>query len=129
MKILFLDDSMYRWDSFKKRIGNHDVKWASFYDEGVRLVCEEKNYDMIFLDHDLSEASFDAPTGYDFVKYMVANNIQAKYIVCHSMNPNGRSNMASYLKNAGYNVKEVNSAWLFSPDTILDMYFNYNEQI
>lgn len=123
MKILFLDDSMARWDTFRTKIDGHEVKWASFYDEGVRLVCEHKDFDMIMLDHDLSDADYNAPTGYDFVKYMVDNNIKARYVVCHSMNPSGRANMCAYLKNNGYNVCEVHFAWTLTPTSIVSKHF------
>jgi len=124
MRILFLDDSMARWEIFKKNSSGHTVKWASFYNEAVRLVNDEDSFDLIYLDHDLADADFDAPTGYTFAKYMIDNNIKAKYVICHSMNPVGRRNMFNILKNSGYEVVEVDHAWTHEPAQVMCAAFN-----
>lgn len=107
MKILFLDDCPHRWEKFKKLNPNVDATWAANYDEAVELVGKN-NYDIAYLDHDLD---FYQPTGLDFVKYLINNNIKIDKLICHSMNPAGRENMTSRLHGNGYSVINMPWAW------------------
>ena len=107
MKILFLDDCPYRWKKFKDVNPEADADWAPSFDEGVRLI-KENNYDMAYLDHDLD---FYAPTGKDFVDYIVNHKITISKLVCHSMNYSGRHSMTSALDDNHYHAINCPFAW------------------
>lgn len=76
------------------------------YDEAVKTISEIRDSGKIFLDldHDLG---FDnnndrAPTGYDFCKYIVQEDIKICGFHIHSMNPVGAANMRQLLSHYGY---------------------------
>lgn len=63
-----------------------------YYSPSVDLICD--------LDHDLG----NDPTGYDFCKYLIENEITGKFHI-HSMNPVGVENMRQLLTHYGW--KEI----------------------
>ncbi|MCZ8515330.1 cell division protein FtsJ [Paenibacillus filicis] len=59
----------------------------------IELISSKK-LDTLSLDHDLG---FGKPSGYEVVKFMIANKIYAKKIIIHSANPFGRLRMFNLL--------------------------------
>ncbi|MEK8132942.1 cyclic-phosphate processing receiver domain-containing protein [Paenibacillus filicis] len=70
--------------------------------ESCMELIRSKKLDTLSLDHDLG---FGKPSGYELVKFMVANNIYAKKIIIHSANPFGRLRMFKLLQK--HKPKEV----------------------
>lgn len=54
----------------------------------------------ISFDHDLGGEK----TGYDFAKYIVANDIHIEGFECHSFNPVGRKNIEDLMTHYGYQL-------------------------
>lgn len=79
-----------------------DDSWvvAKSYDEALQIIAKKGFPTEVSLDHDLG---FNIPTGYDFVKWLVDqdinNNILPEDFIwfIHSANPCGAENMHSYL--------------------------------
>ncbi|MBQ2177028.1 MAG: hypothetical protein II453_18915 [Alphaproteobacteria bacterium] len=74
-----------------------------YYTPNVNLIVDldhDLGYDGLDLDHDHSHD----PTGYDFCKYLVENEITGQFHI-HSMNPSGSENMRQLLNHYGW--KEI----------------------
>ena len=95
MKVLYIDD--IRFPEYFHQIGA-EITVARTYDEAIQYLGDE--YDIISLDHDLSEEK----TGYDIAKYIVENQIKVGSITVHSANPVGRFNINQLLTHYGYKV-------------------------
>jgi len=106
-RILFLDDNKYRHKTMKSYL-LHDEAYT--VEDAVSLL-QKKQYDAVFLDHDLGGeemvSSDREDTGMSVAKFMVENKIETKLVVVHSNNPGGAANMASLLRSAGYNVVQT----------------------
>jgi len=121
MRILVVDDDQSRHDFFRKTYnGMNEIIVQSYdYDNAIlELSSTPTSFDLMFLDHDLSESStlcdphntFEK-TGSDIADY-IAREIDPKdcvgmTIYCHSMNPRGRVNMVQILIKAGFSVIDV----------------------
>lgn len=117
MRILFLDDDRNRHSLFTNKLDNIGAKDISLhhafdYNSFVELVSKN-NYDMVFLDHDLSyEAvmcdpnNIEEKTGTDVAKWICENKKpnELNEIVIHSLNPVGSKNMVSILFEYGFSV-------------------------
>ena len=106
MKILILEDNPIRIEKFRKLFKNQEVDF-SFIVEDAKAACLSNNYSVLWLDHDLEgkiwEDSTKENTGYQFVKWMVDNNLQKNALIyIHSMNPIGANRMLNYLKDNDY---------------------------
>lgn len=93
---LFLDDERDPPNDGK------DWKVARTFDEACWIVTWNPIVSYISFDHDLG----DSATGYDFVKWLVAQVIDGEVtfsadfsFYVHSQNPVGRKNIESYLKS------------------------------
>lgn len=106
MKILILEDNQERIEKFKILFKNQQVEhFDNILDAHHACLC--KNYDILWLDHDLNgkiwEDSFQEETGYRFVKLIVDKGLQKNALIyIHSMNPIGANLMLNYLKDNGY---------------------------
>ena len=68
------------------------------YKTAIMAIEKYKDEELyISFDHDMGEDK----TGYDIAKYLVENNIKAKYQI-HSANPVGRFNIDQLLQHYGY---------------------------
>lgn len=121
MRILVVDDMQERHDFFREAY-NHvdDIIIQSYdYDNAILELCSTPtDFDLMFLDHDLSLESIMCDphntfekTGSDIAEY-IAREIDpldcvGLEIYCHSMNPYGRANMENILKKAGFKVHNV----------------------
>jgi len=119
MNILFLDDSVYRYDTFMKYTEGHRVCWAKTASEALDLL-EEMNFDQIWLDHDLSEEHYsgvvDENTGRRVVQYIIAatERFSNAAIILHSLNPVGAETMYIDLMASallGRNIYLLPFAW------------------
>lgn len=100
MKILVVEDSEERNVQFRKWLSHHDFDIATNADDGIKLL-NSKDYDVIFLDHDLGNrsgvSSDDPNTGYAVAKEIPASRNSDAQIIIHSMNPEGSRNIMNVL--------------------------------
>jgi CheY-like chemotaxis protein len=121
MRILVVDDMEDRHDFFRQAYNGMDdiIVQAYDYDNAIlELSSTPTAFDLMFLDHDLTEeATLCDPhntfekTGSDIAKY-IAREIDPESCVgmeiyCHSMNKRGRENMVDILKKAGFTVIDL----------------------
>ena len=76
IKILVLDDSQARLDTFKENIEQklkvlNSTDYAKTADEAIEFLKKNLDYDYIFLDRDLGD---NVPSGEDVVSYIINNN-------------------------------------------------------
>jgi hypothetical protein len=107
MRLLILEDNQDRIEKFKILFKNQEASFVKTVREAIELVAWYRDFDILWLDHDLGgkiwEDSFKEDTGYHFVKWMVDNELQKKALIyIHSMNPVGANLMLNYLKDNGY---------------------------
>lgn len=105
IKILFLDDNKARHRTMKPHLLHDEAFTAG---EAIKLL-QEKEYEIVFLDHDLDDkqmvSSFgEEETGYTVAKWISENKPKISLIVSHSLNSEGRANIAQLLENLGYKV-------------------------
>jgi hypothetical protein len=111
MKALFLDDMDQRHKSFHNKFGDQfETTHVYGFGEFITAMTND-DYDILFLDHDLSETAImcdpddiDERTGSDAAKWLVRYYADKDFkpgVVVHSMNPIGRKNMVSILKDGG----------------------------
>lgn len=114
-RLLFLDDIRYpievyyytKQDMFLRK----DWHIVRNYEQFVIRILENGLPDMISFDHDLADEHYLQPdsqefverTGYDCAKWLVEycmdNGADLPEFYCHSMNPVGKENIESLLKN------------------------------
>jgi len=130
MRVLFVDDMATRHVSFLNKYLSkfQHVDHAGTYEEVLeKLVPNE--FDMVFLDHDLSfSATLCDPyttkekTGSDLARHVVDTFPlkNAPYFVAHSMNPAGNKNIFNILYAAGFSVIALPFDMLIRGDTTID---------
>jgi len=111
MKILILEDSLERIEFFKRVYRNQNLYiYSDVFDAENTIQFEE--IDVFFLDHDLelfNLAALDSgKTGYDFVRFLVYQELQKKSVFyIHSCNPVGANLMLNLLKDNNYQAEWV----------------------
>lgn len=108
MKIFFLDDNINRHTKFHEWIETKceqpDIISASSANEATGILEKDKEFDVIFLDHDLGGKIFvsskDPNTGYAVAEYIKKNDVKYKQCFIHSQNPVGAKNMKNVLEDA-----------------------------
>lgn len=114
LKILILEDDMNRVREFTNR-------FVEFYEETTKCCkvdhvetaqdcidkLSEKEYDCIFLDHDLGGEVYvdeeNTNTGSEVARWLRVNKNQFQKdcpIIIHSLNPAGRANMSSLIEGS-----------------------------
>lgn len=105
MKILIVEDSEERNVQFRKWLSQHDFDIATDADEGIKLL-KSKQYDVIFLDHDLGNRSGvpsdDPNTGYAVAKEIPSSPNSNAQVIIHSMNPQGAANIMGVLQGKAF---------------------------
>jgi CheY-like chemotaxis protein len=116
MKILIVDDSLERIKTFQQGNTNHNVYTATTVVDALTLLSLTK-FDIILLDHDMSDISYTNQSGVGEGQAIVNTiikkqlNKEANYII-HSLNPVGREMMYTKLKDSGFKVEKSPFAWL-----------------
>jgi CheY-like chemotaxis protein len=106
MRILFLDDMKSRRDVFRQNSIGHVVDFAISAEQCLDFL-KKNEYDVIYLDHDLKAEhyEFGRDTSKDEDGSFVARKMRdmtqhhGKTVIVHSLNPNGRQNILSILKD------------------------------
>jgi len=111
MHILILEDNPNRIEFFKRIYKNHDLYITKDLDDAQQTVTYNE-IDIMFLDHDLEynnlQAVKEERTGYEFVKYLVLNELQKHAVIyVHSMNPVGGQAMTTLLRDNGYEAQWI----------------------
>jgi len=106
MNILILEDSQERIEQFKASL---ILQKLYIFDNilDAKRECIVTDFNVMFLDHDLDNRmwvdSKEENTGYQFIKWMVDNQIQQDSLFyIHSMNPCGANKMLNCLLDNGY---------------------------
>lgn len=110
MNIFILDDDDNRQQTLvsllKDLLDEPNIFCAYSRDEAIKILENNKSFDMIFLDHDLGGRvyvdSSEYNTGWWVAKYIADNNIQCPQIILHTLNYAGAKNMLGLLKDAVY---------------------------
>jgi CheY-like chemotaxis protein len=105
MRILFLDDMETRHKHFRRTsLGNVEIVPAWTADEAIKLL-QEQEFDIVSLDHDLTELQtlgfMDAEkTGYSVACFIaeMPEEKRPKVVVVHSLNPSGAVRMMQALE-------------------------------
>lgn len=108
-RVLFLDDDPQRHREFKRDIGtNGDFVYTA--EECIEKL-KSNTYDVVSLDHDLGGETFVDPngknTGMEVVRFLEANALPQKLIVCHSYNTGAAPEMAKRLNALSHIEKAV----------------------
>lgn len=103
--MLFLDDELYRWNCFRKRIDGTQCRWVRTATDCIFYLKNEQ-HDIVYLDHDLPDSSIEKEnTGMHVVRWLETNCCErlkeTKFIV-HSWNTIAAMEMCRRLKQAGY---------------------------
>jgi len=100
MKILVLEDNIYRIKKFQQELIGHIVDFAATANAAIDFL-NDNLYDIIFLDHDLGGKenidSKEENTGYTVAKFISTTFSVKPIIVIHSCNPIGAKNINKLL--------------------------------
>ena len=104
--VFILDDSPERIAFFQSIFGN-DMDYAHNVSAALNMLRSRK-YDMIFLDHDLSENDPGAASGSTLADILEEEKLHTNIpIIIHSMNPVGAQNIQRTLNNTHSQVVVV----------------------
>ncbi|NCN42332.1 hypothetical protein GW916_13910 [bacterium] len=105
--IFVLEDDELRIEAFRgyfEKIGETQVLYAVSVDEAKDLLQRNREFRVLFLDHDLGGEvyveSTEPNTGYQVAKFIKENAIIYKTCIVHSMNVVGAENIRSVLRDA-----------------------------
>jgi len=106
MKILLLEDSSNRIEKFKELFKNQELFICSDI-QTAKETCLCNRIALFLLDHDLDgrmwQDSNEENTGYQFVKWIIDNEIgKESLFYIHSMNVIGANRMLNLLKDNNY---------------------------
>ena len=113
ISVFVLDDDSRRHRWFEKRFSGDDLAIAETVEEAKELL-QEKNYDAIFLDHDLLPHHYESNSHDDFANtgYAIAEWLnersdlqRAATIVVHTRNADAAIGMVTKLRESGRNVE------------------------
>lgn len=119
VRVLVLEDSPERIKAFKAFFGVHNdfVFDADFTDDADHAVAllQEKQHDLLLLDHDLGEGSNPDPenNGKRFTERVLEleGNILTSFAIVHSLNFGGASRMVEDLRQAGITATSIPFVW------------------
>lgn len=107
--MLFLDDERMPGDVTWVSLPSAVYRIVRSYDEFVDYITKNGVPSFVTFDHDLADQHYngnynDERTGYDCAKFLVDfcadNGVKFPDYQIHSMNPIGRTNIDSYIRNA-----------------------------
>jgi len=100
MKILILEDDPERIHWFYKKFFKHDITCTNSVDGAIRCI-KDKEYDIIFLDHDLGGKVFcnhqEEPTGYHVACMIPSSENKNTMVIIHSWNSPAAKLMKEHL--------------------------------
>jgi CheY-like chemotaxis protein len=98
--ILLLDNNQHRITFFQNALKQHKVTVCRHAKAAIKAL-KDKRFDLIFLDHDLDDASDpdDENSGSEVARFIANHDIEYGSIILHSENRLGRESMESILGN------------------------------
>ena len=112
MRVLIVEDDERRMVYFDAWFANDNMDWAPTAEEGIELLKQNDDYDLVCLDHDLAathyadlehSATTAEGTGRDVADYLAKAVTENKpFVIVHSWNPHGAAAMRDTLKAAGF---------------------------
>lgn len=117
MKFFILEDNSERIRWFKSVLKKDSILFfADNVNDAKRTLLEEKDFDMLFLDHDLDQRVYvdsdENNTGYQLTKFIVENKISFKSAIIHSMNQYGARLMYETLSEISDSVDMIDFSTL-----------------
>jgi CheY-like chemotaxis protein len=123
-RILIVEDDEVRRSWFHQEFANHERDETHEVSVAVRWLAE-RDYTLIFLDHDLAEEHYalemadDGLTGYSVAEWLAEHPERQPeaQIIIHSLNYVGAQRMLDVLQGAGRQAEHVpfhDLPWLFS---------------
>ncbi len=97
MKVLIVEDILFRKNYLSNLIPTRDIDWAQHADDGLAFL-EENKYDLVFLDHDLLSAKSGSHLTLEWVERKEAFKTKKPLVIIHSMNMEGATKMGNHLK-------------------------------
>ena len=103
MKIFLLEDSMKRLQRFRRAFHTHNITHSASAEEAILVLARER-FDLICLDHDLTEHDTDwiaDGNGFEVARFLGSNDTPNDHsmIVVHTMNPEAGDRMMEALKD------------------------------
>lgn len=125
-KILFLDDNKARHRAIKPHLLHDEAYNVTEAVEKLKI----KQYDIVFIDHDLGgnemvDSFGEEETGYNLAQWIVENKPEISLIVVHSLNPSGSNNIANLLKENDYFVSQVPFTKMLNSEEIIEQILNW----
>jgi len=103
LRIFVLEDMWIRIQWFKHKFKDCELKICTNADDAISILTNDRDWDYMFLDHDLGNRIFipitDENSGSRVAKFLSQFDIKSKIII-HSCNGEGAKNMLSYLPSA-----------------------------
>ena len=104
MKVFILEDDENRIKQFNRALHKHTVLHADNVKDAIKILEENEDIIIIFLDHDLDNKVFvpssNSNTGYALAKHIRDSGKIYPQIIIHSMNIIGATNMKDVLVNS-----------------------------
>lgn len=105
MKVLILEDSVARIETFKRKLANeYDLYFFDQVRDAIEALSLMGPFDIVFLDHDLDDKIYvnseEPNTGYQLAKYISDNKLEFTQVIIHSMNAVGSARMKDILPDA-----------------------------
>jgi DNA-binding response OmpR family regulator len=97
MKILIIEDVIFRQDFIANKLGTDDFDRARRADIALELL-QENDYDVIFFDHDLVGARSGSDITMEWANAGRALQPKRPLVIIHSMNMEGAGRMETHLK-------------------------------
>lgn len=109
MKILFLDDNDNRVLHAIEYFADDDLTIVRTAAEAIGVLEEDKEWDVVMLDHDLTPGKAFSPSdeisGMEVVRHIEVHPITTSRIVVHSWNGGAGMRMRDRLREAGYDTE------------------------
>lgn len=130
VRILFLDDMKRRHDEFRQASIGFVVDFVWDAEEAIKMMKKNKKYTLILLDHDLEREHYQSNEDHHEDGSFVARamremeNQHGATVIVHSLNPSGRLNIESILKDLytvyrGPETFRVNEVWKIEVNLVL----------
>jgi hypothetical protein len=109
MKVLFIDDEVYRYERMvETQYINSDAVHVDTALKAIDAIVDDGPWDYIYFDHDLATFVQDPYkreiTGNDVAKILIQQEWKPKQVVVHSTNIVGARNIFNTLNDVGVNV-------------------------
>ncbi|HEV7395832.1 MAG TPA: cyclic-phosphate processing receiver domain-containing protein [Pyrinomonadaceae bacterium] len=113
-RVFILEDDEYRRSWFSQRFDGHELEMTADVLVAIEWL-REREYDLIFLDHDLKDEHYyqeladDGTTGYVVALWLAENpEFHAEVeIIIHSLNLPGSKRMRECLQNSGRKAEHM----------------------